>query len=148
MASEIAERLRLELQGKGWKQADLARAVGVTPGVPSRWLSGQDEPTRERIPDIAGALGVQAAWLAGYGDREPVKLVHNVDSPEAALLAGGMLDWVTAFRVLQLLTDCPEAQSLDAEQRAEAAKRLYFLALKQPARITPEAVVAIVLSQA
>ncbi len=53
-----AERLRERLKKLEWSQLDLATALGVNPGVVSRWLSG------ERTPSLEMAFRLQRSKVA------------------------------------------------------------------------------------
>ena len=68
MGQRIAE-LR---EAKGWKQAELARRVGVTRMTANQWESGVikniKNPTFSRL---AAVLGCSERYLAGVGERGP-----------------------------------------------------------------------------
>lgn len=51
--SEGSDRLARELKKRGWKQEDLKRALGLSRGQVSRWLSGA------RVPEIAAAVRME-----------------------------------------------------------------------------------------
>lgn len=69
---EATHSLKQFMDGRGWKQAEMAKFLDVPPGTLSRWLSGkrQIEPTklreisertgipvRDLRPDLAQLLG-------------------------------------------------------------------------------------------
>ncbi len=64
--SDAALRLQARLKELGWKAADLAEAIKVSPAVVSRWLSGGRVPSLEmafKIQNSAVALPADV-WLA------------------------------------------------------------------------------------
>ncbi len=65
-----AERLRERLNKLEWSQLDLANAIGVSPGVVSRWLSG------ERAPSLEMAFRVQRSKVAIPADAW---ITHDAD---------------------------------------------------------------------
>lgn len=58
-------QLRKAMFLKGWRQADLCRAVGTTDGQVSSWYNGKYRPNGETMEKIAKALGVSVAYLLG-----------------------------------------------------------------------------------
>lgn len=53
-----AERLRARLDELGWSQTDLAKAIGASTTIVSRWLSG------ERVPSLDMAFRIQNSEVA------------------------------------------------------------------------------------
>ena len=53
---------------KGWSQADLAKAVGSSQQVISRYESGVNEPKAEILKRLSKALGVTISYLLGVDD--------------------------------------------------------------------------------
>lgn len=75
----IAERLRFARDSKGWVQAQLAVAAGVSTGTIGNIESGARQ-SKGSIPQIADALGIRHKWLAnGEG---PMELARQVDEPK------------------------------------------------------------------
>lgn len=74
-------RLRQAREEHGWVQADLARELSVSPPMISLYENGRGFPTRARLEEMAGILGVDASWLETGG--EPV-------SSQADLAAAGL----------------------------------------------------------
>ncbi len=52
-------------------QADLAKLLGVSQAKVINWEYGYHKARRETLFEIAEALGVSFAWLAGGGPRIP-----------------------------------------------------------------------------
>jgi len=50
-------------------QSELAKLLGVSQAKVSNWENGYHKVKREMLMDIADALGVSFAWLAGGGPR-------------------------------------------------------------------------------
>lgn len=61
----IAERLKLGLEKRDMKQADLVRITGIGKSSISTYLTGSYEPKQKNIYKIAKALNVSEAWLMG-----------------------------------------------------------------------------------
>lgn len=64
LMSTFAERLKTALKRSGMTQAELSRAVRVTPSSISQWILGQTGPTPSNVFAAADALGCSARWLA------------------------------------------------------------------------------------
>lgn len=62
----IAKRIRMAMDAKGKKQADLVRETGLDRGSISSYLSGKYEPKQKAIYKLSKALDVSEAWLLGY----------------------------------------------------------------------------------
>ena len=60
LASEFAYNVRRLLNGRvpPWSQGELARRLGVSPGVVSRLISGNYSPTGATIASVAEVLDV------------------------------------------------------------------------------------------
>ena len=52
-------------------QAELAKLLGVSQAKVVNWEYGFHKPRRDVLLEIADALGVEFAWLAGAGRRVP-----------------------------------------------------------------------------
>ena len=67
----IAERLKISREAKGWSQAQLAIAAGVSTGTIGNIESGARQ-SKGSLPQIAEALGCSGKWLAtGQGEMTP-----------------------------------------------------------------------------
>lgn len=83
----IAERLKSCREAKGWSQAQLAIAAGVSTGTIGNIESGARQ-SKGSLPQIAEALGCSGKWLAtGQGEMKPsgqpqeIDLENNPDYP-------------------------------------------------------------------
>lgn len=61
-----SERLQKILLEKNMKQADLARATGISRGAISNYVLGRYEPKSDIIQILANALNCSEMWLWGY----------------------------------------------------------------------------------
>ena len=71
--SNFAEILRKKMFEKRLKAIDLANATNIAPSVISRYLSGQNQPSRDNI--IA---------IGNYLDTHPESLLSSSDAPESS----------------------------------------------------------------
>ena len=71
--SDFAEILRKRMFEKRLKAVDLAKGTNIAPSVISRWLSGQNQPSRDNIITIGN-----------YLDAHPQSLLSPSDSPESS----------------------------------------------------------------
>jgi len=70
--SSFAEILRTKMFEKRLKAVDLANGTNIAPSVISRYLSGQNQPSRDNI--IA---------IGNYLDTHPQSLLSSSDAPES-----------------------------------------------------------------
>ena len=61
-----SERLQIILSEKNMKQADLARATGISRGAISNYVLGRYEPKSDIVQKLAEALNCSERWLWGY----------------------------------------------------------------------------------
>lgn len=67
----IGERIRQARKDRGYTQAELAAAVGITRGACGQWERGYTTPSVDHLVRIAVTLTIRFEWLAtGRGDRE------------------------------------------------------------------------------
>lgn len=66
--SITSERLTQVMKGKGVSLRDLAAQTGYSKSALSYYINGTRSMTCEKGKKIADALGVRAAWLAGWED--------------------------------------------------------------------------------
>ena len=71
--SSFAEILRKIMFEKRLKAVDLAKGTNITPSVISRYLSGQNQPSRDNIITIGN-----------YLDAHPQSLLSSSDAPESS----------------------------------------------------------------
>lgn len=110
--SDLAERLRVLRKARGWTQADLAEASGLTRSHVSRLEGGDIRlPSRERLHRLAQALGTTPDDLlaaAGYraddqtaGDLPDLplylRLKYDVDDPRTVAAIDAILARMREF---------------------------------------------------
>lgn len=61
-----SERLQIILSKKKMKQADLARATGISRGAISNYVIGRYAPKSDIVQKLANALNCSEMWLWGY----------------------------------------------------------------------------------
>ena len=71
--SNFAEILRKKMFEKRLKAVDLAKGTNIAPSVISRYLSGQNQPSRDNIITIGN-----------YLDTHPQSLLSSSDAPESS----------------------------------------------------------------
>ena len=76
-----SERLQKILFEKNMKQADLARATGISKGAISNYVLGRYEPKSDIIQKLANALNCSEMWLWGY-DVPMKKSLNPFDDSE------------------------------------------------------------------
>ena len=64
--AKFPERLKLALEDKQLRQADLAKRTGIDRSMISSYLSGRYKPSSDNIHKIAVALDISEGWLLGY----------------------------------------------------------------------------------
>ena len=62
---ELGMRIFQARNELGWKQATLAKKLGVSPSIVSNYEAGHRGITIDRIQQIATTLGVSVGWLVG-----------------------------------------------------------------------------------
>lgn len=75
----------------GMRTIDLAQAVGNTSNQISLWESGARNPSRAAIAELARALGVDPAWIAGFPQlcclgAQAVPIVRSEAIPDYGVL--------------------------------------------------------------
>ncbi len=71
--SDFAEILRKKMFEQRLKAVDLAKGTNIAPSVISRYLSGQNQPSRDNIITIGN-----------YLDTHPQSLLSSSDAPESS----------------------------------------------------------------
>ena len=71
--ADFAEILRKKMFEKRLKAVDLAKGTNIAPSVISRYLSGQNQPSRDNIITIGN-----------YLDTHPQSLLSSSDAPESS----------------------------------------------------------------
>lgn len=90
--STTSERLKEAMQISKMKQADLARATGLSKGGISNYVTGRYEPKSDIISKLAKALGVSEMWLWGYD------VPMQPQSPDNPQLTEGEQALINLFR--------------------------------------------------
>jgi len=92
--SRFADRLNEALEGKGWKPAELAKAMGISPQSIYLVQSGDTKSmTPENLFKAADALEVNARWL-GTGNGPKAPEMNRAINPET--LKKAILDFEKA----------------------------------------------------
>lgn len=105
-----SERLQKIIDIRQIKQADLARATGISRGAISNYVQGRYEPKSDIVQKLANALNCSDMWLWGYDvpmeksarpfDREEnpyaLEITDTLDTMEIDDQKYAR-DWVTAF---------------------------------------------------
>lgn len=95
--SSTSERLQEAMRSANMKQADLARATGLSKGGISNYVTGRYEPKSDIIRKLAKALSVSEMWLWGYDvPKEHTK--EKSDSPVEPKLSEGEQILLDLFR--------------------------------------------------
>ena len=78
-----SERLQLILAEKNMKQADLARATGISRGAISNYVLGRYAPKSDIIQKLANALNCSDMWLWGYDVpmEKSINPFNDVENP-------------------------------------------------------------------
>ena len=94
--SSTSERLQEAMRAAHMKQADLARATGLSKGGISNYITGRYEPKSDIISKLAKALSVSEMWLWGYD--VPMERQEKKDSPSESNLSEGEKMLLDLFR--------------------------------------------------
>ena len=76
----LHDRIKVKLDEKGLKQADLARATEKSSVAVTKWMRGENTPKTDALKAIAKLLGVSDEWLLS---GKEVKKEKNTDSVQA-----------------------------------------------------------------
>ena len=99
-SSTASQRLREAMDAAKMKQADLARATGLSKGGISNYVMGRYEPKSDIISKLAIALNCSEMWLMGYD----VPKERRQTSPDQTKLTEG------EKMLLELFRQIPEEQ--------------------------------------
>lgn len=90
----LGARIQSARAERGWRQKDLAAALGVEALTVSRWERGEHAPTVETLGRLAGVLGKQPGYFMPAGppptrrdtQAEPLvaSLAHRLEALEGA----------------------------------------------------------------
>jgi transcriptional regulator with XRE-family HTH domain len=124
-------RLRASRKSKGYTQAQVAEAIGVTVQAVSQWETGQSGASHARIELLAQLLGVDWDWL-GYGaalaDPSTPQTI-NVDVPgdfrRAPLCTRGEIEaWARKYPELNV--DVEDSLEFEHMYKAHDIRREWF----------------------
>lgn len=113
--SSTAERLKEAMMLRHMKQADLARATGLSKGGISNYVTGRYEPKSDIISKLAHALNCSEMWLWGYDVPMERQDVVKSSSPDSLSLTEG------EALLLELFRRVPEEQQTLVLQMIRAA---------------------------
>ena len=83
-SSTTSERLQVAMKNAKMKQADLARATGLSKGGISNYVLGRYEPKSEIVAKLAKALNVSELWLCGFDVpmKKDIQITKSPFSPD------------------------------------------------------------------
>lgn len=119
VSAGIARRLEGLLEGQGWTQPALARALGTKQGVVQRWFSGRALPSATWLGPLCRVCGVSCHWLlTGEGPMAP---------PDAAEGTAGVREFEAGYQAglqaaRRAIEDATPARPVSAETAMEAAR--------------------------
>jgi transcriptional regulator with XRE-family HTH domain len=96
---EISERVKMLRKIKKITQADLAKAIGVSPGNVGDWERGKTKPGSDALIALIQYFNVSADWLL-IGEGQPIPLTNK--HHKSLLLADLEKDMILKFRQLDL----------------------------------------------
>lgn len=94
----FADKLKHLMEELNLNQTEVCRLAGINNSSLSQYLSGHNEPRKERRQELARALGVQEGYfdeLLPTAQIQPSG-VYNLPAQVAAKLMGKSLDWLYA----------------------------------------------------
>ena len=92
----FSEKLKNLMRDFGLSQAKLADLTGIGKSSISQYLSGKNEPSKDRKKEIARALGVQEDYFEAFEAAATVQhgAIVNLPVPIAAKLMKKSKEWV------------------------------------------------------
>ena len=79
--AKTSERLQKIMHERNIRQAELARATGISRGAISNYVLGRYEPKSDILQKLANALNCSEKWLSGY-DVPMEKSINPFDDAE------------------------------------------------------------------
>jgi transcriptional regulator with XRE-family HTH domain len=79
--SQIARRLVIEREARGWSQADLAARAGVSRAMIGKIERGEASPTASLLGKLSGALEITMAMLLARAEGAGTRLMKAADQP-------------------------------------------------------------------
>ena len=93
-----SERLQELMKEKNMKQADLARATGISRGAVSNYVLGRYEPKSDIITKFAKTLNCSEMWLWGYDVPKEREYTGQTLAPNEPKLTEGEEMLLNLFR--------------------------------------------------
>lgn len=112
----IQNRLKLIMELKKMKQADVLAAcepyckkygITLSKGLLSHYLTGKNEPSRDRIFILAKGLNVSEAWLLGY-DVSMEKTESDLNNKNTVKRLMAYLNKLGEEKLIEYLKDLTE----------------------------------------
>lgn len=80
----FTKNLNAFLAERGYKQADLARALGVSTTTTAKWCTGKSIPRIDKIQSICNWLGIKKEALLNEQTESPSDYYLNAEAKELA----------------------------------------------------------------
>lgn len=77
ITEDFSKRLRVAMNLKNMKAADLSKKTGIKPPLISDYLSGKYKAKQDKVFLLAKALNVNEAWLMGYDVQMERIIIDN-----------------------------------------------------------------------
>ena len=122
--SALVPWLERQLAAREWRQADLARGLGISTGMVSNWLTGQRRVSPYYCEQIAALFGADVDYLLALAGHRPMVLSTDPDDPAEQL--------ITKLRRIRLTEDRFDTLSdvldgmLTRDRRDERGRQLSF----------------------
>lgn len=85
---DIYDRIERLLSDNNMKQADLAKATGISTGLISQWKNRSQQPSAKKLQAIADCFGVSVDYLLGKEERASAGADISDDDIKFALFHG------------------------------------------------------------
>ena len=122
--SALVPWLERQLAARDWRQADLARGLGISTGMVSNWLTGQRRVSPYYCERIAALFGADVDYLLALAGHRPMVLSTDSDDPTEQLITKLRRIRLTEDR-FDTLSDVLEGM-LTRDRRDERGRQLAF----------------------
>ena len=122
--SALVPWLERQLASREWRQADLARGLGISTGMVSNWLTGQRRVSPYYCERIAALFGADVDYLLALAGHRPMVLSTDPDDPVEQLVAKLRRLRLTEAR-FDTLSDVLDGM-LTRDRRDERGRQLTF----------------------
>lgn len=120
----LRERLTHAREQRGYSTRDLSNLIGVTDGTISKWEAGQSTPRANRLPVLAGALGVSMRWLMSGDDDLGAKPRNDAPHRDMERLLADLRDVKKSYDIsLRRLADIERRLSSAVLETDEIRRR-------------------------